>query len=146
MNRCDVGEEETTAGANRLNLVPLPLPGTTNASAGLLPDANVTAPLPAAGQSNSLPSQIPKKKKEHKEGTDLTHPLKRREKASLKGNLETASYGSGGVGIESRSADYTAEKQKSKHQNLGRSSDGGLLPFPFPFSSPLPSKSLSTNL
>jgi hypothetical protein len=139
MNRCDVEEEQTTAGANALNLIPLP--GTTNASVGLLPDTNITASLPDAVQSNSLPSQIPKIK-EHREDTDLTHPLKKREKASLKGNLETASYGSGGVGIMSRSADNTAEKQKFKHQNLGRSSDGGLLPFPF--STPLPSNYFST--
>ncbi|KAJ1699421.1 hypothetical protein LUZ63_007933 [Rhynchospora breviuscula] len=126
MNRCDVGEEETTAGANALNLVQLPLPVTLNASAVLLPDANVTAPLPGGVQSVSLlPSQISKKKKEHREGTDLTNPMKKREKASLKGNLETSSYGSGGLGIESRSADFTAEKQKFKHQNSGRRSDGG---------------------
>jgi hypothetical protein len=142
MNRCDVEEEQTTAGANALNLVPLPLPGTTNASVGLLPDANVTAPLPGAVQSNSLLNQIPKIKKEHRGGTDITHPLKKKEKASLKSNLETTSYGSGGVGVVSRSADYTVEKHKFKHQNLGRSSDGGLLLFPF--STPRPSNSFST--
>lgn len=130
-NRCDVGEEETTAGANALNLVPLPLPGTANASIGVLPDANVIAPVTGAVQSNSVPVQLSKKKKEPREGTDLTNPPKKREKASLKGNLETTSYGSGGLGIESMSADFTAEKHKSKHQNLGRYSDGGLLPYPF---------------
>lgn len=41
----------------------------------------------------------------------------------MKGNFETASYGSGGLGIESKSADLTSEK-KFKHQNSGRYSDG----------------------
>lgn len=135
MNSCNISEEETTKALNALYMVPAPESAVVLDARHDLPASSVT--MAGAQPSNqrsehnmlSMGTSV-RKKYGPKDGIpnqsslmQVSNSLKKNPQVSMK-NSKTA------VGLESKSLDFTQEKEKprpKKHKNLEIHPDGGAL-------------------